>query len=162
MNQFPFTPRTLCHSTPVMAAQFFLIQNRQGKTRLARYWKPLSEEQRKAVRSEVHRTVATRDPKHLGNIVGFNDEVLVYRKYAGLYCTMCIEKTDNKMYFMEAIHLFIEVLDTFFGSVCELDIVFNFGNVYAALDEMFLAGELEETSKRVVLGRLEEFERLSG
>jgi len=144
-----------------MAAQFFLIQNRQGKTRLARYWVPLSEEQRKTLRVDVHRAVASRESKQLGNIVGYGEHVLVYRKYAGLYCTMCIEKSDNKMYFLEAIHLFVEVLDTFFGSVCELDIVFHFGNVYAALDEMILAGELEETSKRALLGRLEEFERLN-
>lgn len=54
----------------------------------------------------------------------------------------------------------MEVLDTFFGNVCELDIVFNFYKVYAILDEMFLAGEIEETSKKIVLERIEEFERL--
>jgi hypothetical protein len=32
--------------------------------------------------------------------------------------------------------------------------------VYAILDEIFLAGEVEETSKDVVLQRLEELERL--
>jgi AP-2 complex subunit sigma-1 len=32
--------------------------------------------------------------------------------------------------------------------------------VYAILDEIFLAGEIEETSKDVVLGRLEELEKL--
>lgn len=32
--------------------------------------------------------------------------------------------------------------------------------VYAILDEVFLAGEIEETSKDVVLSRLEELEKL--
>lgn len=32
--------------------------------------------------------------------------------------------------------------------------------VYAILDEIFLAGEIEETSKDVVLSRLEELEKL--
>jgi AP-2 complex subunit sigma-1 len=32
--------------------------------------------------------------------------------------------------------------------------------VYAILDEIFLAGEIEETSKEVVLSRLDELERL--
>jgi len=32
--------------------------------------------------------------------------------------------------------------------------------VYAILDEIFLAGEIEETSKDVVLARLEELEKL--
>lgn len=144
-----------------MAAKYFLIQNRQGKTRLAKYWAAYSEPERKEIRKDVHRLVATRDQKTHGNIVYYKDQLLVYRKYAGLFCTMCIEPEDNEMFYLEAIHLFVEVLDTFFGSVCELDIVFHFNNVYAALDEMFLAGELEETSKKVILGRLEEFERQS-
>jgi AP-2 complex subunit sigma-1 len=32
--------------------------------------------------------------------------------------------------------------------------------VYAILDEVFLAGEIEETSKEVILGRLEQLEKL--
>lgn len=32
--------------------------------------------------------------------------------------------------------------------------------VYAILDEVFLAGEIEETSKDVVLARLEQLEKL--
>lgn len=32
--------------------------------------------------------------------------------------------------------------------------------VYAILDEVFLAGEIEETSKEVVLARLEQLEKL--
>jgi hypothetical protein len=31
---------------------------------------------------------------------------------------------------LEFIHLFVEVLDQYFGSVCELDLVFNFYKVY--------------------------------
>jgi AP-2 complex subunit sigma-1 len=50
--------------------------------------------------------------------------------------------------------------DSFFDNVCELDLVFNFYKVYAILDEIFLAGEIEETSKDVVLSRLEALEKL--
>jgi len=50
--------------------------------------------------------------------------------------------------------------DAFFSNVCELDLVFNFYKVYAILDEVFLAGEIEETSKQVILERLEYLERL--
>lgn len=143
-----------------MAARFILIQNRQGKTRLERYWGALSESQRKLARTEVHRLISVRDLKSHSNILPYKDSVIVFRKYAGLYCSICIDREDNAMFYLEAIHLFIEVLDTFFGSVCELDIVFHFNNVYAALDEIFLGGELQETSKKVLLGRLEEFETL--
>jgi len=106
-----------------------------------------------------------------------------------------VDANDNELAYLEAIHLFVEVLgaialiacsatgdshqslDTFFDNVCELDLVFNFYKVrlnhhafsnqsfinvqvYAILDEVFLAGEIEETSKEVVLARLEELEKL--
>jgi len=102
----------------------------------------------------------------------------VYRRYAGLFFCVCVDALDNELVYLEAIHFFVEVLDTFFGNVCELDLVFNFYKVgltpyfygvthliqgsslinsiqvYAILDEVFLAGEVQETSKPVVLDRL--------
>ena len=90
-----------------------------------------------------------------------------------------MDANDNEMYYLEAIHFFVEVLDTFFGNVCELDLVFNFYKVnnviisafswtfffnllqvYAILDEVFLAGEIEELSKQVVINRLSYLEKL--
>jgi len=112
------------------------------------------------VRGEVHRLVAARDQKYQSNFVEFRNYKVVYRRYAGLYFCLCVDANDNELASLEAIHLFVEVLDSFFENVCELDLVFHFYKVYAILDELFLAGEVEETSKEVVLGRLEELERL--
>lgn len=38
-----------------------------------------------------------------------------------------------------------------FSQVCELDIIFNFEKAYFMLDELLLAGEVQETSKKSVL-----------
>lgn len=54
---------------------------------------------------------------------------VIYRRYAGLYFSLCVETTDNELAHLEAIHLFVELLDAFFGNVCELDLVFNFHKV---------------------------------
>lgn len=54
---------------------------------------------------------------------------LIYRRYAGLYFIMCVETTDNELAILENIHLFVEILDNYFGNVCELDLVFNFNKV---------------------------------
>ena len=35
--------------------------------------------------------------------------------------------------------------------MCELDLIFNFHKAYFILDELILAGELQETSKKSVL-----------
>jgi AP-1 complex subunit sigma 1/2 len=48
---------------------------------------------------------------------------------------------------LEQIHLFVEILDRYFGNVCELDIIFNFHKAYYILDELFIGGHLQETSK---------------
>eukprot|EP00340_Litonotus_pictus_P008183 CAMPEP_0170515878 /NCGR_PEP_ID=MMETSP0209-20121228/2269_1 /TAXON_ID=665100 ORGANISM="Litonotus pictus, Strain P1" /NCGR_SAMPLE_ID=MMETSP0209 /ASSEMBLY_ACC=CAM_ASM_000301 /LENGTH=61 /DNA_ID=CAMNT_0010800579 /DNA_START=243 /DNA_END=425 /DNA_ORIENTATION=+ len=59
---------------------------------------------------------------------------------------------------MEFIHLFVETLDKFFGSVCELDVVYNFYKVYAILDELTIGGEIIETSKEKVVKKQREME----
>ena len=38
----------------------------------------------------------------------------------------------------------------YFGSVCELDIIFNFEKAYFMWDEFVLGGEVQETSKKNV------------
>jgi AP-2 complex subunit sigma-1 len=55
---------------------------------------------------------------------------IIYRRYAGLFFTFAIDPTDNELAYLEAIHFFVEVLDEFFGNVCELDLVFNFYKVF--------------------------------
>lgn len=42
-------------------------------------------------------------------------------------------------------------MDKYYGNVCELDIIFNFQKAYFILDELLLAGELQESSKKNVL-----------
>ena len=54
---------------------------------------------------------------------------MVYRRYAGLFFCVCVDANDNELAYLEAIHFFVEVLDAFFGNVCELDLVFNFYKV---------------------------------
>ncbi|GAA6035655.1 hypothetical protein JCM8097_004954 [Rhodosporidiobolus ruineniae] len=140
--------------------RFILVQNRQGKTRLSKFYVPYEDDEKIRIRGEVHRLIAPRDQKYQSNFVEFRNHKLVYRRYAGLFFSFCVDANDNELVWLEAIHLFVEVLDAFFGNVCELDLVFNFYKVYAILDEVFLAGEVEETSKEVILRRLEELEGL--
>jgi AP-1 complex subunit sigma 1/2 len=40
--------------------------------------------------------------------------------------------------------------------VCELDLIFHFHKAYYILDELLIAGEMQETSKQLVLRTLRE------
>ena len=108
--------------------QFILLQNRQGKTRLSKYYRPYTDEERLKIETEVHRIVTTRDAKFT-NFVEFRSYKLIYRRYAGLFFTLAVDVHDNELLYFESIHLFVELLDQFFGNVCELDLVFNFNKV---------------------------------
>lgn len=139
--------------------RFILLQNRQGKTRLAKYYVPLEDSEKHKVEYEVHRLVVNRDPKYT-NFVEFRTHKVIYRRYAGLFFSLCVDITDNELAYLECIHLFVEILDHFFSNVCELDLVFNFHKVYLILDEFILAGELQETSKKAIIERMGELEKL--
>ena len=85
---------------------------------------------------------------------------VIYRRYAGLFFSLCVDVTDNELLYLETIHLFVELLDKYFGNVCELDLVFNFHKVYALLDEFILAGEVQEVSHPAILERMHEIEKI--
>ena len=54
----------------------------------------------------------------------------------------------------------MELLDQYFGNVCELDLVFNFHKVYTILDEYILAGEIQDTSKKQILDRIQALDKV--
>jgi AP-1 complex subunit sigma 1/2 len=68
-----------------------------------------------------------------------------------LYFCCSIEQDDNELLTLEIIHRYVELLDKYFGSVCELDIIFNFEKAYFMWDEFVIGGDVQETSKKNVL-----------
>ncbi len=83
--------------------------------------------------------------------IEWKDKKIVYKRYASLFFVCCINGNDNELVTLEKIHLFVEILDRYFGNVCELDIIFNFHRGYHLLDELIIGGLLQETSKKDVL-----------
>ena len=59
--------------------------------------------------------------------------------------------TDNELITLEIVHRYVEQMDKYYGNVCELDIIFNFQKAYFILDELLIAGEMQESSKKNVL-----------
>jgi AP-1 complex subunit sigma 1/2 len=90
----------------------------------------------------------------LTNFFDYMDFKLVFKRYASLYFVTGVEKEDNELMTLEVMHHFVELLDRYFGNVCELDIIFNFHAAYFLLDEIIIGGHIQETSKKAVLKKI--------
>jgi AP-2 complex subunit sigma-1 len=97
--------------------RYVLVQNRQGKTRLSKFYIPMEEDEKNKLKAEIHRLVASREGKGQANFVEYRNHKIVYRRYAGLYFCFCVDTNDNELAYLESIHLFVEVLDAFFKNV---------------------------------------------
>ena len=128
---------------------FALLFSRQGKVRLSKYYKPYSQKERGKMVKEVTSQILAR-PSKLCNVVEHRNLKLVYRRYASLYFCLAVDDTENELIVLEIIQHYVEILDKYFGNVCELDLIFNFHKAYYILDEVLVAGELQETSKKLI------------
>ena len=140
--------------------RFMLVQNRQGKTPFSRWYVNYEEKEKQRLILDIHRSISARDSRFT-NFIEFLNYKIVYKRFAGLYFLFCIDFNDNELSHLELIQLFVEVLDQFFGNVCELDIVFNFYKIYSIVDEMIVGGEVFETSKNAIISAIRKQEALS-
>ena len=62
---------------------------------------------------------------------------------------------ENELITLELIHHYVECLDKYFGNVCELDIIFNFNKAFFLLEEILLAGLMQESNKQSIKKSLE-------
>ncbi|KAI9292136.1 putative APS1-AP-1 complex subunit [Neoconidiobolus thromboides FSU 785] len=132
-----------------MAIKFMLLISRQGKLRLAKWFLTMSNKEKTKIVKEVTQMVLSRKAK-MCNFLEYKDSTIVYRRYASLFFVTNIEAGDNELVTLEILHRYVEILDKYFGNVCELDLIFNFNKAYFILDELIINGEMQESSKKAV------------
>ncbi|EDO38137.1 predicted protein [Nematostella vectensis] len=140
--------------------KFILIVNKQGHTRLSQYYEYTKIEDRVSLEAEIIRKCLARSENQC-SFIEYQNFKAVYRRYASLYFIIGIDSTENELGIMEFIHNFVEILDRYFDSVCELDIMFNIDKVHMLLDEMVMNGHIVETNKNRVLAPVTELDRLA-
>ena len=136
---------------------FVLLFSRQGKLRLQKWYEAKESKEKKKIARELTSTILQRKPK-MCNFIEYKDLCVVYKRYASLFFCFAVDRGDNELGTLEVIHRYevkydiwclqivfryVEVLDKYFGSVCELDIIFNFEKAYYILDELILGGEMQ-------------------
>ncbi|KFV04496.1 AP-4 complex subunit sigma-1 [Tauraco erythrolophus] len=129
--------------------KFFLMVNKQGQTRLSRYYEHVEINKRTMLEAEVIKNCLSRS-KDQCSFIEYKDFKLVYRQYAALFVVVGINETENEMAVYELIHNFVEVLDKYFSRV----IMFNLDRVHIILDEMVLNGCIVETNRTRILAPL--------
>ena len=134
-----------------------LILNRQGKTRFSRWYINYDEKEKQKITLDIHRSISNRDSRFTNFIESLNYKI-VYKRFAGLYFLFCVDFDDNELIHLELIQLFVEVMDQYFGNICELDIIFNFYKIYSIVDQMILGGEVLEVSKNVLISNMRKTE----
>ncbi|KAG7457039.1 hypothetical protein MATL_G00242290 [Megalops atlanticus] len=134
--------------------RFLLLFSRQGKLRLQKWFISLPEREKKKIVREMTSMVLARKPRSC-NFLHWKDLKIVYKRYASLYFLTALESEDNELMALEILHRYVELLDKYFGNVCELDIIFNFEKAYFILDEFLMGGEVQETSKQSVARSIE-------
>ncbi|KAG8560617.1 hypothetical protein GDO81_015049 [Engystomops pustulosus] len=73
--------------------KFFLIVNKQGQTRLSRYYDRVEVQRRTLLESEVIKLCLSR-PKDQCSFVEYKDFKLVYRQYAALFIVVGIDESE--------------------------------------------------------------------
>ncbi|EMC99337.1 hypothetical protein BAUCODRAFT_65187, partial [Baudoinia panamericana UAMH 10762] len=130
--------------------RYIILLSRQGKVRLAKWFTTLSPKDKAKIIKDVSQLVLARRTR-MCNFLEYKDTKVVYRRYASLFFIAATDPTDNELITLEIVHRYVEQMDKYYGNVCELDIIFNFQKAYFILDELLLAGELQESSRKNVL-----------
>lgn len=138
---------------------FIVLMSRQGKIRLSEFFHSYTESEKRRILRDIAADILPRAPK-MCNIIEKGPYKFVYRRYASLYFVVGVPVGMNELIVLEQIHLFVEALDGYFNSVCELDLVFSLHKSLLILFEMFIGGMLCESNKREVLKAIGEAEEL--
>lgn len=126
--------------------------------------------ERVALESEIIRKCLSRSELQC-SFLEYRGYKVVYRRYASLFFIVGTkadadagpgaENNENELGMLEFIHMLVETMDKWAGSICELDIMYQLEQVHFLLDEMVMNGYIVETNKSNILKPIDLMERES-
>eukprot|EP00802_Teleaulax_amphioxeia_P008118 Tamp_08126.p4 GENE.Tamp_08126~~Tamp_08126.p4 ORF type:complete len:171 (-),score=37.48 Tamp_08126:1746-2258(-) len=105
--------------------KFLVLVNKQGQTRLARYYEDLVDvtgEERAVQEADIVRKCLMRGEQQC-SFFEYRGYKIAYRRYASLFFVVGADEDENELAVLELIHALVETLDRHFDNVCELDIM---------------------------------------
>lgn len=111
-----------------------ILVNNGGKVRLMRFYDNTSQNEQQHLLKGLFNLVSKRSDEHCCCFA--NDEELlgrgskiVYRHFATLYFIFVVDHCESELGILDLIQVFVQVLDSCFENVCELDLIFHFDKV---------------------------------
>ncbi|CDK24956.1 unnamed protein product [Kuraishia capsulata CBS 1993] len=108
-----------------------LIFNNDGVPRLIKFYTPVDIQTQRLLLHQVHQLVIGRSSVQCSFLTpppllqGYDDIKVIYRRYATLYFVFIVDEQESELGILDLIQVFVEVLNTCFENVCELDLVFG-------------------------------------
>jgi len=144
-----------------------IVVNNLGKARLARfYFEQLAPDRQLSILKNVFDIVSKRSD----DVCCCFTEVpegdfppgskLVYRHFATLYFIIVVDGAESELGILDLLQVFVQVLDSCFENVCELDLIYHFDKVNYILDEIIMGGMVLETNVDTILTAINESKKL--
>ncbi|XP_049851682.1 AP-3 complex subunit sigma-2-like [Schistocerca gregaria] len=134
-----------------------IILNNYGNVRLSRFYTTKDCALQQKILKETFKLISGRGDNMCNFIEGSHTDIceegkkIVYRNYATLFFVFFIDSGESELGILDIIQMFVEVLDSCYQDVCELDLVFNFDKINYILDEIVQGGLIVETRKSAVI-----------
>ena len=74
------------------------------------------------------------------------DLKVIYRHFATLYFVIVIDSAESELAILDLIQVLVQVLDSCFENVCELDLIYHYDRVQYILDELVIGGCVLESN----------------
>ena len=79
---------------------------------------------------------------------------IIYRHFATLYFIFVVDDAESELGILDLVQVFVQVLDSCFENVCELDLIYHFDKVNYILNELVMGGMVLETSVDAILAAI--------
>mmetsp|Transcript_40847 Transcript_40847/g.108274 ORF Transcript_40847/g.108274 Transcript_40847/m.108274 type:complete len:157 (-) Transcript_40847:127-597(-) len=143
-----------------------IVINNQGKPRILRFYTQVPTDRQKDILKSVYAIVSSRidencccfaeDPVNLGE-----DHKIIYRHFATLYFIFIVDSAESELGILDLIQVFVQVLDSCFENVCELDLIYHFDKVNYILDELVMSGMVLETNADLIIASIKDAKKLA-
>ncbi|PHJ23698.1 adaptor-related protein complex sigma 2 subunit [Cystoisospora suis] len=156
---------SLSPDPPFKMIKSILVVNNQGKPRILRFYDGTPHEKQQHLLRRIYHLVSQRpddasccfaDDKEL---LGPNAKI-IYRHFATLYFIFVTDEMESALGILDLIQVFVQVLDSCFENVCELDLIYHFDKANFILDEIVVGGLVIETNIDSILQSVSSVKKL--